>query len=476
MNFVSYAFLLLLGVVLLARFTIGARTREPAYLAVLLIASVVFYGWHVPSYVLILVTSTVVDYVAALVMGATDDGSRPARRRRSLALIASLVTNLGLLGVFKYADFGIESVRGVLSAIGIESSLPTLGLVLPMGISFYTFQSMSYTIDVYRGRLRPVRSFARFFLFVSFFPQLVAGPIVRATEFLPQLERPRRVHPRVVTEGLYLIVLGFFLKLVCADNLATYVDQHWSAGYEPGRSSVMLIWVTLLFSGQIFSDFAGYTAIARGVGYLLGFRLPLNFNSPYVAGTFKNFWERWHMTLSRWLRDYLYIPLGGNRLSDRRTMVNLMVVMVLGGLWHGAAFTFLAWGTLHGVALAIERMLGLQDSRRPRSLPLRLGWFVVVQVTVLVTWIFFRSETIEGALQFLRNIAAWNDGPYPAELVWMGLVFVLPIAVLHIWTVLVERRAVRPLGPWSKAALTGAMLFGIMTGYGGSNAFIYFQF
>jgi len=475
-NFVSYAFLLLLGVVLIGRLVLGPRKIESPYVALLLVASVLFYGWHVPMYLLILVGSTAVDYVAARAMGPRPTVDAPASQRRTLALIASLTTNLGLLGFFKYGDFGLESLAALLQSIGVEVSLPTIGLALPMGISFYTFQSMSYTIDVYRGRLAPCERFGRLFLFVAFFPQLVAGPIVRASEFLPQLDRPRRLRARVVTEGLYLIVLGYFLKMVCADNLGVYVDGHWNSGYEPGASPWLLVWLTLLFSGQIFSDFAGYTAIARGAAFLLGYRLPLNFNSPYVAGTFKNFWERWHMTLSRWLRDYLYIPLGGNRGSSARTYVNLLVVMVLGGFWHGAALPFLAWGLLHGAALAVERVTGMHQQRVPRPLILRLAWFLVVQLIVLVTWIFFRSETIGDAVRFIGNIGGGGDGPFPAEVFWVGLLFLLPVIVMHVWRALVEGGQVRDLGPFGKAITSGAMLFGIASAYGGSDAFIYFQF
>ncbi len=217
-----------------------------------------------------------------------------------------------------------------------------------MGISFYTFQTLSYTIDVYRGELAPVRSFWQFILFISFFPQLVAGPIVRASEFLPQMARPRRLRLRVFYEGVWLVIGGLFLKMVCADNLAAYVDEHWHRGSAAGGDATMSLWLGVMFSGQIFADFCGYSTIARGLGYLLGYRFPLNFDAPYIAATFKNFWERWHITLSRWLRDYLYVPLGGNRGSRARTYVNLLTVMLLGGLWHGAAYTYIVWGAIHG--------------------------------------------------------------------------------------------------------------------------------
>jgi alginate O-acetyltransferase complex protein AlgI len=346
-----------------------------------------------------------------------------------------------------------------------------------MGISFYTFQSMSYTIDVYRGHLKAIHRFWPFFLFISFFPQLVAGPIVRAVEFLPQMPRPRRLRPRVAYEGAWLMITGFFLKMVCADNIAGIVDAHWAQGYERGASAPTLVVLTLLFSGQIFCDFAGYSNIARGLALLLGYRLPVNFKAPYIAGSFKNFWERWHITLSSWLRDYLYVSLGGNRVSKGRTYVNLMLVMLLGGLWHGAAWTFVAWGALHGASLAVERALGLE--RRTSGawgLARRAAWFLVVQVVVLVTWILFRSSSIGGAWQFLLNILAWSSpAAVPAEIV-RATIFLLPVLGLHVWRWLEERGALAPLAMVPRAALAGAMAAAIVMAYGSTNAFIYFQF
>jgi alginate O-acetyltransferase complex protein AlgI len=236
-----------------------------------------------------------------------------------------------------------------------------------------------------------------------------------------------------------------------------------------------MVWLALLFSGQIFCDFAGYSQIARGCAYLLGYQLPVNFNSPYIAGSFKNFWERWHITLSRWLRDYLYVPLGGNRVSPRRTYVNLLIVMLLGGLWHGAAWTYVIWGALHGGALALERMLGLHRGIEARPWWLRLAWALVVQVVVLVAWVFFRSASFGGAVQFLRNVARL-EWATPSWEMWTAAAFLVPIALAHAWTWLVEHQWVQPLSPMRRAALTGVLLYGILIAYGSSNAFIYFQF
>ena len=471
MNFVSYAFGALLLLVCLARLTIGRRGVERPYFWVLLVASLVFYGWHIPGYLSILGLSAAIDYYAAIALERP--GLSPAQRRTLLAL--SLSTNLGLLGFFKYFGFALDNLQWVSARIGLDISDPEWRVVLPMGISFYTFQSMSYTIDVYRRELKALHSFRDFLLFISFFPQLVAGPIVRASEFLPQMPRVRRIHWPVIGTGLALMVEGYFLKMVCADNIAGYVDKYWEHGYRTDGNSVVMVWLALLFSGQIFCDFAGYSQIARGVAYLLGYRLPINFRSPYIAGSFKNFWERWHITLSRWLRDYLYVPLGGNRVSPRRTYVNLMLVMLLGGLWHGAAWTYVVWGALHGAALAVERMLGLHRGLERRPWLLRVVWGVLVQVVVLVTWVFFRSSTFEGAFQFLRNIARL-EWATPNREMWTAVAFLLPVVIAHGWTWLVEHEYVRPLTPTRRAVLTGVLLYAILAAYGSTNAFIYFQF
>ena len=473
MSFVSWAFIALFLVVFAARLTIGRRKIEPAFVAVLLVASTLFYAWHVPIYILILLFSAGVDYVAAIVLGRTP-ATAVAKRRWILAV--SLGVNLGLLAFYKYANLMADAIARASNSLGYPLSVPAVSVVLPMGISFYTFQSMSYTIDVYRGVLAPLHSFKAFFLYIIFFPQLVAGPIVRAVDFLPQMPRPRRLRLRVFYEGVWLIIVGFFFKMVCADNLAVYVDEYWHLGYREQSNAAFTVWMALMFSGQIFADFAGYSSIARGLSYLLGYRLPVNFNAPYVAGSLKNFWERWHITLSSWLRDYLYLPLGGNRRGRLRTYINLLVVMVLGGLWHGAAYTYIVWGALHGVALAVERMLGLQDNRGAgRLAPVRLAWFAVTQAVVLCAWVFFRSDSFTNAVAFLGNIARL-DFRMPNTMMLVGSLFLLPLVVHHAWVWAEERGTLRPLPASARAALAAVMVYGIVTLYAGTSDFIYFQF
>jgi alginate O-acetyltransferase complex protein AlgI len=469
-TFVSWAFALLFALVMLARVTVGRRHNEPLFMGVLLATSLVFYAWHIPVYLLVLVASSTVDYVAARAIHAAPPQA-PSRRRW---LILSLVANLGLLALFKYGDFAIRTTEDLAAVGGWTLRLPDLGLVLPMGISFYTFQALSYTIDVYRGRLVPIHHYGRYLLFITFFPQLVAGPIVRATEFLPQMPKRRQLSRQAFHQGAWLLVLGFFLKMVCADNLAAFVDEHWDRAMQPGADATFTLWIALMFSGQIFADFCGYSTIAQGLGLWLGYRFPDNFNAPYIAATFKNFWERWHITLSRWLRDYLYVPLGGNRGSRTRTMVNLLVVMLLGGLWHGAAYTFIAWGAIHGGCLAIERLLGLH---RPMARPwvVTAGWAIVVQAMVLVAWVFFRSPTIGGAWAFLGNLAtgAWEA---PDATMMGASAFLLPIVLVHVWTWAEEQAPAFALAPATRAMLAAAMAYAILTAHGGTSEFIYFQF
>ncbi len=470
MNFVSFSFLFLLSIVLFVRIISDRFKLRSTYLVTLLVASMVFYGWFVPAYLVLILFSSAVDFVAGRQL-ALDD--RPKQRR--LWLIASLVANLGLLGTFKYFDFFMESLEAFgQTLVSAGLAFPRLDVVLPIGISFYTFQSMSYTIDIYRGKIKPVERFWKFLLYVSLFPQLVAGPIVRARDFLYQIDRVRRIRAAVWGQGAYLIISGFFLKMVVADHCGAVVDEYWGQGAGAGGNGLLSLYTTLLFSCQIFGDFAGYTNIARGVAYLLGFRLPENFNSPYIATSFSDFWRRWHITLSTWLRDYLYISLGGNRKGKARTYANLLVVMLLGGLWHGAANTFVIWGVIHGVLLAIERLLGL--NREKRSLLMKLGWAIVVQALVLCAWIFFRSTDMTQAMAIVKSIFIGPYEPLSKQMVMFGLLLITPVALSHLRTLSVERFGIPKPSAVEKGFLAAVMVYLILTGNAKNETFIYFQF
>jgi alginate O-acetyltransferase complex protein AlgI len=470
MNFISWSFLILLTLVVAVRAWTGGRpARQRFYLGFLLCASLVFYGWTVPYYVLLLLFSTTVDWFAAKWI---EDSPPAAGRRRKLLVAFSLVANLGMLAFFKYTNFfGLLLSRG-LGRFGIDFHSPHLDLILPMGLSFYTFVALSYTIDVYRGELKAERSFWRFLLYVSFFPHLMAGPVIRAKDFIYQLYRKRTFNSVAFAEGGWLIVQGLFLKVVCANQLAVTIQRQWQPETMSQDNSVSLVMLVLLFSAQILCDFAGYSNLARGMAYWLGFRFPINFNNPYLAASFREFWQRWHITLSTWLRDYLYVPLGGNRAGKWKTYRNLLLTMVLGGLWHGAAITFVLWGALHGIALVIERWFKLYDLRSPFT---RFGWFLVVQATVLVSWVFFRASGPSEVALILRGIVHLRLGA-PEEEIRRAAIFILPVVVMHAHGFLVETRRIPPLGLRSKAVLAAGMLCLVMSSYGPNKLFIYFQF
>jgi len=376
----------------------------------MLFMSLLFYGWWSPPYILLIVLSSLFDYIAGARIHATQ-----VQRTRTIWLIGSLVCNLGLLGVFKYGPFLVESASVFGDIFGVEGGEAFVGWIIPVGISFYTFQSMSYSIDIYRGRLAPADSFRDYFLFVSFFPQLVAGPIIRAREFLPQIKKRRPLRAPVFHTGLYFIIWGMFMKIVVADNLATVVDQTFETGFLRDASPAQAWIGVICFSGQIFADFSGYSSIAIGLAYLLGLRFPKNFLYPYISAGFSEFWTRWHITLSQWLRDYLYVSVGGNRKGKRRVYFNLMITMLLGGLWHGASWTFVVWGGVHGLALMIERKILGEKKQQIHSFERdgcitfgrafgKIRGMLIVFVVVQIAWVFFRAESFDMARIFLKKM------------------------------------------------------------------------
>jgi D-alanyl-lipoteichoic acid acyltransferase DltB (MBOAT superfamily) len=359
-------------------------------------ASCYFYGQWSYYYLGLIFVTAAVDFFLARRLGLA--------RYPGRLLAVSIAANLGVLAFFKYANFVIQSANGLSSAAGSPWNITPLDIVLPVGISFYTFQNMSYTIDVYRGHLAPRKSALDYAAFTTFFPQLLAGPIVRASEFFAQLDKPNPIIWRDVQYGLVLIAAGYVKKVVLADNLAVSVDEVFSAPDKAGAWQSLL--AVYAFAFQIYFDFSGYTDIAIGLALLFGFKFPKNFDYPYLATSFQEFWRRWHMTLSRWLRDYLYISLGGNRLGPSRTMANLITTMLLGGLWHGASWNFVLWGGLHGAYLALERMVAARvrwwTSEGQVAKVVRA--FIVFHF-VCFAWIFFRAANFADSATIIKNIA-----------------------------------------------------------------------
>jgi alginate O-acetyltransferase complex protein AlgI len=473
MTFISYSFLFLFSIVMAFRLILKRENQKFVYLGIIIIASAIFYSWLTPWYLLILVFTSGVDYFAANKISRLPLG----HPQRSLWLFISLAVNLSILFFFKYFDFSLKLAKGAIGPTNFYiPEIKPLNLVLPIGISFYTFEAISYTVDIYKKRIKPAKTPAHYMLFIGFFPHLVAGPIVRAREFLYQIDRRRPPRLGVAASGLYLMIRGFFSKMVIADNVGPMVDKMWGPAALPHASGLLGLVAALLFGIQIYADFDGYTSIARGAAALLGFHLPLNFNAPYIAGSFKNFWERWHITLSRWIRDYLYVPLGGNKVSKVRTYVNLMGVMLLGGLWHGAGTTYLFWGGIHGSALAIERALGMQDHSPKRPWILTAFWFLIVQIFVFIAWIFFRAQDLPQARQILKNIFSSHYVPLDTNFIRKALFLCLPVLAVHLRILFAEKNWLPRPQFYEKFFLAAVMLYGIITFYGATYGFIYFQF
>jgi alginate O-acetyltransferase complex protein AlgI len=472
MLFNSWTFLLFfLAVFSLYQATPGWTAKK----SVLLLASYLFYAAWNPPYIGILVLSTVVDWwLARRIARAVD----PPRRRAFL--LVSLICNLGLLCFFKYGSFLLDNFRMACEVIGVTYVPPIFDIVLPIGISFYTFASLSYTIDVYRDEIRADASLLDYALFVSFFPHLVAGPIVRARQLLPQIKQPRIASPRQIWWGVVLIILGLFSKVVMADNVfAPTVDNVFMA--DASHVGALDAWAAVLgFSGQIYYDFSGYSLCAIGLALCFGFAFPDNFRHPYGARGFSDFWRRWHITLSTWLRDYLYIPLGGNRLGRGRTYLNLMLTMLIGGLWHGASWMFVAWGALHGTFLAIERLIrGSDPGSAPPRRALDLGLTLLTFLAVTLAWVPFRAPSAQVAWEILSGLVSLGL-PHHLDALALGVCFTGMVATV-LWHIALRDSSLEEcfgkLGGKSQAALLGACLIAMFLMSGrGERAFIYFQF
>ncbi|MEX2624505.1 MAG: MBOAT family O-acyltransferase [Acidimicrobiia bacterium] len=471
MIFNSVEFVIFLPLVLLAYL----RLRHKGQNRMLLVASYIFYGWWDYRFLALLAFTTVIDYGVGIYLGRTED---PKVRKR--LLITSIVVNLVVLGFFKYFNFFVESAGTMLERIGLSANLPALRIILPVGISFYTFQSMSYAFDVYRRRIEPATSLLDFALYVAYFPQLVAGPIERAQTLLPQIIKPRvRPNSSQVSAGLLLILIGLFKKVAIADVMAPIVESAFAT--PEANSSVALLFGLYAFALQIYGDFSGYTDIGRGTSRLLGIELMENFSQPYLSRNITAFWRTWHISLSTWLHDYLYIPLGGNRKGRLNTYRNLMLVMLLGGLWHGAAWTFVIWGGLHGIYLAVHRWRG---SYVPRGYQGPFRWrkdLIPALATfhlVAFAWIFFRADSLSIAASFVQRLFQFELAlPEPNNAMLVGLA-ALAVLAIDLWQRNAGRHEVmlqwRPA--WQGLAYASLLLAIIVFSGGPVTPFIYFQF
>ncbi len=451
-------------------FVIFFAIAYPAYLALrqtrfrlpfLLAASYFFYGWLNPLYVVLIAYSTVLDYLVAARM---EKG-----RHRKAWLAVSIVNNLGLLGFFKYGAFVTDNLNALLSFMQIPYAIPSPGLLLPAGLSFYTFQSLSYTIEYYRGNIERERSLIRYATFVAYFPRLLAGPIERAKNLLPQLHKTPSISGQDIADGLSLFVVGLFKKVALADYLALYVNKVYTAP-EQFQSPALLL-ATFLFAWQIYFDFSGYTDMARGVARMMGFRLMLNFNNPYLAASLGEFWQRWHISLSSWFKDYVYIPLGGNRKGTLATYKNMFLTMVISGLWHGAAWTFVIWGALHALGRFATRELERTAFYREKVPTLAKQLFVFVFVTF--AWIFFKAESIGDAFVIVSRIFT-SGFANPNCPVW-ALVLVFAV---WLYQYVHESRAgwVLTLAPVRIGAVVLMILYLAVFAPSSDQGFIYLQF
>ncbi len=448
-------------------------TSQTGRLAWLTLMSFIFYGWADWRFIFLLLTNGLVDFYAALLIERD-----PQHKRRWLIL--SLSSNIGCLATFKYLGFFTSSLTAVVHALG-GGHVPIVQLALPIGISFYTFHSMSYTIDVYRGELRPTHSLLHFLAFLSMFPHLVAGPILRASYVLPQLKDHRRATEAERWDGLKMITRGFFLKVVIADNLSPVVNEAFNQAVP--AASLPFWWLIItIFAMQIYCDFAGYSSIAIGLAKWMGITFLENFRHPYVSRSVREFWTRWHISLSTWLRDYLYIPLGGSRGSTAAGLRNMWITMLISGLWHGAAWTFVIWGALHALYLTLERLLRWPERLSGSSGGRFLSWVLLI-VMIWIGWAFFRSESLAQAAQIVAimfNVRQWNLAPVAELASNSSAVLALTVGVLMELAVVLERpmakiltwRPAPQLAPIAIAlALTACVYL-----RGPGSAFIYFQF
>ena len=432
----------------------------------IVVASYLFYGWWDVRFLALLMLSSLVYFSVGVALGKAT--SLPRRR---LWMGFSLLFNLGILATFKYLGFFLDSFYAVLETAGVSHPSWTWHVVLPVGISFYTFQSLGYTLDVYWRRIEPCRDPIAFLAFVSFFPQLVAGPIERASHLLPQFLQPRTLRLADLEQGLWRMLWGYFKKVVIADQLAPFAELAFDHDIH---SAPLLVLGTVAFAGQIYGDFSGYSDIARGVAQVFGFDLMRNFNRPYASTTIQDFWRRWHISLSTWLRDYLYIPLGGSRGSENRTRLNLILTFLIAGLWHGAAWNFVLWGAWHALALVIHRAW---NRHAPVSLPAALSWFLTF-ATVGFGWMLFRATTPAGLARLHASLGSWSAPEWLPGYALGVAIWSLPLLASEVGPGRhLNSAQVTGMPATARAAIAGTLVLLIAAYWEGDSVpFIYFQF
>ena len=471
MLFNSFEFIIFFIIVFIAYWSLEDRKKQNI---LLLVASYVFYGCWDWRFLTLIIASSIIDYTAG-----TKIFEAQTEKKRKQWLYVSLIANLGFLGIFKYYNFFASSFTDLTNLFGWHPSDLTLNIILPVGISFYTFQTLSYTIDVYRKEFLPAKDVVSFFTYVAFFPQLVAGPIERAANLLPQIENKRQFKKVWFNEGIIQIGVGFFRKIVIADTLGAYVDPIYN-NIELHNPSTILF-ATIFYAFQIYFDFSGYSDIAIGTAKLLGFKFKQNFNLPYFSKSLTEFWRKWHISLSFWLRDYLYIPLGGNRKGVKITYRNLMLTMLLGGLWHGSSWNFVIWGGIHGTVLAIERYLNSRNIL-VRLRKIHLLSSITTFAIVLLAWVFFRAQNLKDAIIAIKAMFSLDYGmPFIGDVtVVLNSLVVLSLGVLFDTYLFRNKIHLENLGttysPLKISIISTVIIMIIVLFYSTSQNFIYFQF
>ena len=498
MLFNSIQFLVFFPIVVLIYFLIPKKVR---YIWLLLASYYFYMGWNA-KYALLLLFSTVVTYISGIVLGRIKESEVEAavkKRRMNLCVAGSFAINLGVLFWFKYFDFAVDNINYVLAKFNLTILNPSFDIILPVGISFFTFQALSYTMDVYRGDIKAERNFLKYALFVSFFPQLVAGPIERSKNLLKQIDEDHPFDYRMFCDGIYLMLWGYFLKMVLADRIAIVVDQVYGDISQYGGMYVVI--ATVLFAFQIYCDFAGYSTIAMGAAKVMGFRLMENFNAPYMSQSVAEFWRRWHISLSSWFKDYLYIPLGGSRKGKWRTYLNILIVFAVSGLWHGASWTFVIWGVLNAIFQIVGAMtkdwrqkiakkLNLQVDSTANQIARTLVTFALVDFA----WIFFRAESVSQALQAIKSMLTvfnpwilFDDSLYMLGMsrrsfgvMIFGLILLIVVDIMKYKGVCI-RQKIQAQDTWFRVVVIAVAVWFILTvGIWGpaydAASFIYFQF